>query len=87
MTVSSEMVSLIILLFILILVVGIFIRITIRIRRGGGSLTTISLGATDAFLTKDRQKAAETIVNRNAGKRLDEQSSAEPMKAEQQGLK
>jgi hypothetical protein len=58
-------------------VVVVFIRIAIRIRKGGGSLTTLTLGATDAFLIKDRQKAAEMIVERNAGKKLDEQFSGE----------
>ncbi|HEV8538658.1 MAG TPA: hypothetical protein VGR15_07005 [Bacteroidota bacterium] len=46
-----------------------------RIRRGGGSLTTIVLGATDEFLTTERSKAAEIIVNQNAGKKLEAQGS------------
>ena len=53
---------------ILILGIGLFIRICIRLRKGGGSLTTLVLGATDEFLTKERNKAAETIVIYNAGK-------------------
>ena len=75
---SSDTLSLVVLLFILLLVIGIFIRITIRVRRGGGSLTTLALGATDEFLNKDRSKAAETIVNQNAGKTLWEQGSEDP---------
>lgn len=75
---SSETLSLVVLLFILLLVIGIFIRITIRVRRGGGSLTTLALGATDEFLTKNRSKAAEVIVNQNAGKTLWEQGSEDP---------
>jgi len=63
---------------VILLVIGIFIWLTIRIRRGGGSLTTIGLGATHEFLTKDRRKAAEVIVNQNAGKELESQSSAAP---------
>ena len=63
---------------ILLLVVGIFVRISSRLRRGGGSLTTVVLGATDDFLTKNRSKAAETIVNENAGKKFNGQSSNEP---------
>lgn len=65
---SPEAVSLVTVVVVLILVVGIFIRIAMRLRRGGGSLTTVVLGATDAFLSRDRRKAAETIVNENAGK-------------------
>lgn len=63
---------------ILLLVVGVFIRISIKLRKGGDSLTTVVLGATDAFLTRDRRKAAETIVNENAGKKFQEDSSSEP---------
>jgi hypothetical protein len=55
--------------------VGFFIYVSLRLRRGGGSLTTVILGATDEFLTQERSKAAETIVNENAGKKLEEQSS------------
>jgi hypothetical protein len=63
------------LLFAAVVPVGIivvFIRITMRVRRGGGSLTIVVLGATDEFLTRDRSKAAETIVNGNAGKKLED---------------
>jgi hypothetical protein len=56
---------------VILAVIGIFIRISMKLRRGGGSMTTIALGATDAFLSHERRKAAETIVNENAGKRRD----------------
>jgi hypothetical protein len=36
------------------------------------------LGATDELLNKERSKAAEKIVNENAGKKFEEQSSDEP---------
>jgi len=55
-----------------------FIHVALRVRKGGGSLTTIALGATDEFLTTDRSKAAEVIVERNAGKREESQSSRDP---------
>lgn len=74
----SDALSLVIVAAILLLVIGIFVRISIRLRRGGGSLTTVVLGATDEFLTKDRSKAAETIVNENAGKTFEGQRSQEP---------
>ena len=78
MDISSDSLSLLFLLIVLLLVIGIFIRITIRVRRGGGSLATLALGATDEFLTKDRSKAAEMIVNQNAGKKLWDQGSEDP---------
>ena len=66
------MFSFIFLAAILFMVVWIFIRISVRLRRGGGSITTVVLGATDEFLTEDRKKAAETIVNENAGKKFED---------------
>jgi hypothetical protein len=33
------------------------------------------LGTTDGFLTQDKSKAAETIVNENAGKKLEDQKT------------
>ena len=74
----SDALSFILVAAILILVIGIFVRVSVGLRRGGGSLTTIVLGATDEFLTKEKRKAAETIVNENAGKKFEEQSSDEP---------
>jgi len=41
-------------------------------------MTTTVLGATDAFLTQDRRKAAETIVNENAGKKFEQLPSSDP---------
>ena len=70
--------TLLFLLGLLVIVTGLFIRISMRVRRRGGSLTTIVLGATDGFLTSEKSKAAETIVNENAGKKLEEQKSAGP---------
>jgi len=72
----SDIAAVAVLLAILILVIGIFVRISMRLRRGGGSLTTTVLGATDAFLTQEKSKAAETIVNENAGKRFERGSSS-----------
>ena len=65
-------------LAILVIVTGIFIRICIKLRRGGGSLTTTVLGATDGFLTHEKRKAAETIVNENAGKKFEQVPSSDP---------
>ena len=71
----SESVALLIIVSLLVALVTIFIRISIRLRRGGGSLTTVVLGATDEFMTKDRSRAAETVVNENAGEKREEQST------------
>ena len=64
---------------VIVAVIGTFIRISLKLRRGGGSMTTTVLGATDAFLSHEKRKAAEIIVNENAGKRRDgERSSSGP---------
>jgi len=69
---SSEALPLLVATAVLVAVIGVFIRMSVRLRRGGGSLTTTVLGATDGFLTKDKSKAAETIVNENAGKKFED---------------
>ena len=65
-------------LSILFLLIFTFIRLSMRIRRGGGSMMTIMSGATDSFLDKEKKKAVEMIVEQNAGKKMDEQQSGEP---------
>ncbi len=65
----SEILPLIAIAAVLIVVIGSYIRICIRLRKGGGSLTTMALGTTYEFMTKDRRKASETILNMNAGKK------------------
>ncbi|GBE26113.1 hypothetical protein BMS3Bbin03_00024 [bacterium BMS3Bbin03] len=63
---------------ILIGIIGIFIRISMRVRKGGGSMLVVCSGATDAFYSKDKKKAIEMIVEKNAGKKMEEESSSEP---------
>jgi hypothetical protein len=76
----NDLLTLVFGLILLILVLGTFIRMCVRLRLGGGSLTTIVLGATDGFLTHERSKAAETIVNENAGKKFEQLPSTDPEK-------
>lgn len=68
----KEAVPLIIAAAVLAVVVGLFVRICIRLRKGGGSLTTIGMGTTYEFMTKEKRKASETILNMNAGKKLED---------------
>ena len=77
------MIDILTLAFVLVLfavIVGGFVRMCVRLRRGGGSMTTTVLGATDAFLTHEKGKAAETIVNENAGKKFEQLPSTDPAK-------
>ncbi len=41
-------------------------------------MTTTMLGATDAFYDREKKNAAEVIVERHAGKKMEEQDSEEP---------
>ena len=47
-----------------------------KLGSSGGS-TTVFMGATYEMLNKDQQKAAEVVVEENAGNKLEEQSSGE----------
>ena len=56
----------------------LFIRISQKLRRGGGSLTTTMLGATDLFYDKEKKNAVAQIVEMKAGTKQEEQSSEDP---------
>jgi hypothetical protein len=74
----SDIFSIFLVLAILLLFSGIFVKVSHSLRKGGGSMTTIMYGATDAFYNKDQKKAIEIIVELKAGKKLEEQNSEEP---------
>ena len=66
----------IILVFVLLLTAAmVFIRIAVKVRRGGGSMTTLMHGAVDGFYNKDKKKAIEYTTEQKAGKKMKEQSS------------
>ena len=64
-------------LLFLCVVIAIFIKISMKIRRGGGGMTQALLGSTYELHNKDRQKAIETIVEHKAGKKMEEQESSD----------
>ena len=72
---ENDTLNLIVLSVVLIIVVALFIRIAIRLRKYGGSLTTTMFGATYEFLNKDKRKAVKEIVEMKANKKMDEQKS------------
>jgi hypothetical protein len=74
----NDTLALLFVIVLIVLVVVLFVRLSIVLRRRGGSLTTTVLGATDGFMAKEKSKAAETIVNENAGKYLDRLPSSDP---------
>jgi len=64
---------------VVILLVGIFacmVWMAMRARKGRISATT-TLGANYELFNKDQRRAAEVIVNRNAGKKMEEQDSSD----------
>jgi hypothetical protein len=65
-------------IFFLTVSILIFIYISQKLRRGGGSLTTTMLGATDLFYDKEKKNAVTRIVEMKAGKKQEEQSSEKP---------
>jgi hypothetical protein len=67
---NDDIITYLLLFLLIVLVNFVFIWVSVKLRRGGGSMTTIALGATDEFLNKEKRKAAETIVNENAGKKF-----------------
>ena len=74
----QDVLTLLVILFVLIAVVVIFIRVALRIRRNGGSLTTTVFAATYDFYNKDKRKAIEVISEQKAGKKMEEQATDEP---------
>ena len=65
-------------LIILLAAIFIFIRISQNLRRGGGSLTTTMLGATDLFYDKEKKNAVRQIIEMKSGTKQEEQSSEDP---------
>lgn len=63
---------------LLVFIIFIFIKISLKIRRSGGTMTTTVHGSLDAFYNKDKKKAVEMVVEKQAHKKLDEQSSSYP---------
>ncbi|MFQ5627964.1 MAG: hypothetical protein ACE5I1_04320 [bacterium] len=62
----------------LLVAVFIFIKIAMKIRKGGGSKLVLNSGAMDACYTSDKKKAVEMVVEINACKKMEEQTSGEP---------
>ena len=76
----NAILSLLFAFFVLAAFVLFFIRVLMKIRRGGGSIPYfISSGAMDATLDKEKKAATQVIVERNAKKKMEEQSSSDPL--------
>ena len=54
---------------------GIIFAASQGFKQGAGTNTLMVLGANDLLLSQEQKRAAEVIVEQNAGKKLEEQSS------------
>lgn len=64
--------------FIVIAFTVALVLLSMRLRRRGGSMVTTMLGATYELHGEDRRKAIETIVEKAADQKIEEQSSGDP---------
>ena len=76
---ETDSVNIILVALLILLTLFIFIKIAVRLRKHGGSMTTIMLGSTYEFLNKDKGEAAEEIVEIKANKKLEEESTNKPV--------
>lgn len=74
----NEIISLLLIVIILLGSLFIFIRISVRLRRKGGSLTSVLFGATYEFYNKDKRHAVKEVVELKAEKKKKEQDSDDP---------
>ncbi len=73
---DNETFNLILIPVLLIIVSFVFVRIAIRIRNFGGSMTTTLLGSTFDFMNKDKREAAETVVEQKSKKKFNDELNA-----------
>jgi len=74
---SHELTSIVLPVVIIIMVTIVFLRISLRMRKRGGSFTSILLGSTYELHGKDRREAIEVIVEQKAGKKQKEPGSGD----------
>jgi hypothetical protein len=73
----ADILDIIFVFAVLVIVIFVFIRIAIKLRKSGGSMTTLMYGATDEFYNKEKKKAIEYISEQKADKKTNEQTSGE----------
>ena len=80
MSIIYEVLAYLIALVFLIVIIVILVKSSQGPLRGGGNTTMMMLGTMDAIFDNEKKKAAEVIVELNAGKEFEGQSSKEPKK-------
>jgi hypothetical protein len=61
----------------LLLVCYILYQLARSLRRGGGSATNFMIGTTDLLRNADQNRAAEVIIQKKSGDRLEEQEDGD----------
>lgn len=61
----------------LLLVCYILYQLARSLRRGGGSATNFMIGTTDLLRNTDQNRAAEVIIQKKSGDRLEEQEDGD----------
>jgi hypothetical protein len=74
---DNDINNILIVCLVLLVVIIVFIRVALKVRKYGGSLTTVMYGATDEFYNKDKKNAIEYVVEQKAGKKTNQQNSGE----------
>jgi uncharacterized membrane protein len=72
---DSDTFSLLFVIILFFVVIIGFVRISMRVRKHGGSMATTMHAATYEFLSKDNRAAIEQVVEVNANKKMEEQES------------
>jgi hypothetical protein len=74
---DNDTFTLIFAFLLLLLAILVFVKISMRVRKSGGSLMTTMHGATYEFLNKDKREAIEQIVEIKANKKMDDEDFGE----------
>lgn len=73
----DDLISIVLPAAIILVVTVVFLRISRRMRKRGGSFTSLLLGSTYELHSKDRREAIEVIVEQKSGKKQKEDHSGD----------
>jgi len=80
----NSILSILFAFIVLVSFIIFFVKVSMKIRHSGGSIPYfISSGAMDATLDKEKKAATNVVVECNAHKKMEEQSSFDPPEKEE----
>jgi hypothetical protein len=74
---AQDLTSVVLPAAIILMVIIVFLRVSGRMRKRGGSFTSILLGSTYELHSKDRREAIEVIVEQKAERKQQEPESGD----------